>query len=81
MRRHAGPALTIGIDRPSALKVSNQVQRRWRSFSSTGVPGNDWPTYTHPERPVMVFDRYTRGEYDPHPHRRQAWDGFSLANR
>jgi len=80
-RTRLGGALTMGIDRPSALKVSNQVQRRWRSFSSTGVPGNDWPTYTHPERPVMVFDRHTRVEYDPHPHRRQAWEGFSLANR
>ena len=79
-RTRLGGALTMGIDRPSALKVSNQVQRRWRSFSSTGVPGNDWPTYTHPERPVMVFDRHTRVEYDPHPHRRQAWEGFSLAN-
>jgi len=28
-----------------------------------------------------VFDRHTRVEYDPHPHRRQAWEGFSLANR
>ena len=80
-RTRLGGALTIGIDRPSALKVSNQVQRRWRSFSSTGVPGDDWPTYTHPERPVLVFDRHTRVEYDPHPHRRQAWEGFSLANR
>ena len=80
-RTRLGGALTMGIDRPSALKVSNQVQRRWRSFSRTGVPGDDWPTYTHPERPVMVFDRHTRVENDPHPHRRKAWEGFSLANR
>jgi len=28
---------------------------------------------------VMVFDRKSRIEFDPHPHRRMAWDGFSLA--
>lgn len=80
-RTRLGGALTVGIDRPSALKVSNQVQRRWRSFSRTGVPGDDWPTYSHEERPVMVFDRHTRVELDPHPHRRKAWEGFSLTAR
>ncbi|MGY4712157.1 carboxylesterase/lipase family protein [Mycolicibacterium sp. CBM1] len=80
-RTPLGAALTAGIDRRSAVTVSRQVQRRWRSFSRTGVPGDDWPTYTHPERPVLVFDRSTRLEYDPHPHRRLAWEGFSLASR
>jgi para-nitrobenzyl esterase len=28
---------------------------------------------------VMVFDRNCRVEFDPHPQRRMAWDGFSLA--
>jgi para-nitrobenzyl esterase len=55
------------------------VQRRWRSFSRTGVPGDDWPPYTPADRAVMVFDRKSRIEYDPHAHRRMAWDGFSLA--
>lgn len=73
-----GSALTAGVDRQSALKVSHHVGSRWHSFSRTGVPSPDWPAYTADERAVMVFDRYTRVEYDPHPHRRKAWEGFGL---
>jgi para-nitrobenzyl esterase len=70
--------LTAAAERGAALWVSNQVQRRWRSFSRTGVPGDDWPVYTAADRAVMVFDRKCRIEFDPHPQRRMAWDGFSL---
>ncbi|AQT82755.1 carboxylesterase [Mycolicibacterium litorale] len=80
-RTRLGAALTAAIDHRSALKVSNHLQTRWHNFSRTGVPSADWPRYTHPERPVLVFDRHTRVEYDPHPHRRTAWQGFSLAAR
>ena len=73
--------LTAAAERGAALRVSNQVQRRWRSFSRTGVPGDDWPRYTDPERPVLVFDRRTRVEHDPNALRRTAWEGFSLASR
>ncbi len=78
-RTRFGALLTAAADRRAALRVSNQVQRRWRSFSRTGVPGDDWPAYTTADRAVMVFDRKSRVEFDPHPHRRMAWDGFSLA--
>ena len=79
-RTRFGALLTAAVDLRAALRVSNQVQRRWRSFSRTGVPGEDWPAYTAADRAVMVFDRKTRVEFDPHPHRRMAWDGFSLAH-
>ncbi len=79
-RTRFGALLTAAVDLPAALRVSNQVQRRWRSFSRTGVPGEDWPAYTAADRAVMVFDHKTRVEFDPHPHRRMAWDGFSLAH-
>lgn len=78
-RTRFGALLTAAGDRCAALRVSNQVQRRWRSFSHTGVPGDDWPAYTASDRAVMVFDRRSRVEFDPHPHRRMAWEGFSLA--
>jgi para-nitrobenzyl esterase len=78
-RTRFGALLTAAADRRAALRVSNQVQRRWRSFSRTGVPGDDWPVYTPADRAVMVFDRKCRIEFDPHPDRRMAWDGFSLA--
>ena len=78
-RTRFGALLTAAADRPAALRVSNQLQRRWRSFSRTGLPGDDWPAYSAPDRAVMVFDRKTRVEFDPHPLRRMAWDGFSLA--
>lgn len=78
-RTRFGALLTAAADRRAALRVSNHVQRRWRSFSRTGSPGDDWPAYTPDDRAVMVFDRKSRIEFDPHPHRRMAWDGFSLA--
>ncbi|MDT5349492.1 MAG: para-nitrobenzyl esterase, partial [Mycobacterium sp.] len=78
-RTRFGALLTAAADRRDALRVSNQVQRRWRSFSHTGVPGDDWPAYTRADRAVMVFDRKCRIEFDPHQDRRMAWDGFSLA--
>ncbi|ORV85969.1 carboxylesterase [Mycobacterium interjectum] len=78
-RTRFGALLTAAADRRAALRVSNHVQRRWRSFSRTGSPGDDWPAYTPDDRAVMVFDHKSRIEFDPHPHRRMAWDGFSLA--
>jgi para-nitrobenzyl esterase len=80
-RTKFGRLLTAAADRRSALRVSNDMQRRWRVFSRTGVPGDGWPAYTSPERAVMVFDRRARLEYDPHADRRQAWEGFTLAGR
>lgn len=80
-RTRFGSALTAAMDKRSALRVSREVQSRWLDFSRTGIPSTDWPAYTHSERPVMVFDRNTRIELDPHPVRRRAWEGFSLAAR
>jgi len=78
-RTRFGALLTAPIDRRSALRVTNEVQRRWRSFSRTGNPGDGWPAYTDTDRGVMVFDRKSHLEFDPHPERRLAWEGFSLA--
>jgi para-nitrobenzyl esterase len=78
-RTRLGAFLTAAADQRAALRVSNQVQRRWRAFSRSGVPGDGWPAYTADDRAVMVFDRKWRIEFDPHPHRRMAWAGFSLA--
>lgn len=78
-RTKFGRLLTAAADRRSALRVSNDVQRRWRAFSHVGVPGDDWPAYRHDDRPVMVFDSKPRVEFDPHSARRQAWQSFSLA--
>lgn len=79
-RSKFGALLTAAADQRAALRVSNEIQRRWRSFSRTGVPGDGWPAYTDTDRAVMVFDRKCRVEYDPHPERRMAWEGFSLVN-
>jgi para-nitrobenzyl esterase len=61
------------------MRVTREVQRRWRTFSRTGSPGDDWPAYSDIDRAVMVFDRKSHLEFDPHPERRRAWEGFSLA--
>ena len=80
-RTKFGRLLTAAADRRSALRVSDDVQARWRAFSRTGVPGEDWPQYSSADRAVMILDRRTRVEHDPHADRRQAWEGFSLAAR
>ena len=78
-RTKFGSLLTAPIDRRSALRVTDEVQRRWGSFSRTGNPGGDWPVYRDTDRAVMVFDHKSHLEFDPHPERRLAWEGFSLA--
>lgn len=77
-RTRFGAMLTAAGDRQSARRVSTDVQTRWREFARRGEPGADWPAYTQAERAVMIFDRRSRVELDPHPDRRTAWDGFSL---
>jgi para-nitrobenzyl esterase len=76
-----GKLLTAAADRKVALRVSDDVQSRWRAFARTGVPGEDWPAYENPERAVKVFDRKPRVEFDPHASRREVWEGFTLAGR
>ncbi|MGV0837903.1 carboxylesterase/lipase family protein [Mycolicibacterium thermoresistibile] len=78
-RTGPGALLTLAGDWRSARRVSSDVQRRWLAFGRTGVPGDGWPVYTADDRAVRVFDRNPRVEYDPHAHRRLAWQGFSLA--
>jgi len=80
-RTRFGSLLTAAADGRSARRVSDDVQSRWREFSRTGVPGDDWPAYTHADRAVMVFDRRSHVVYDPHAERREAWQGFTLAER
>lgn len=77
-RTRPGRLLTLAGDWVSAQRVSSDLQRRWLAFGRTGVPGDDWPAYTAEHRPVRVFDRNPRVEYDPDAHRRQAWQGFPL---
>lgn len=79
-RSRVGAVLTAGVDQRVAVKVSHLVQTRWHEFARTGLPGDDWPAYNRDQRPVLVFDRHTHIEYDPHPHRREAWAGFTLAS-
>ena len=80
-RSRVGAVLTAGVDQRTAVKVSHLVQNRWQEFAATGTPGDDWPVYNHQERPVLVFDRHTHVEYDPQPHRRRAWAGFTFAEQ
>jgi para-nitrobenzyl esterase len=79
-RTRLGSLMAVAGDRRSARRVSTEVQSRWQQFARAGVPGADWPAYTVDDRPVLVFDRRSRVEFDPHPHRRSAWDGFTLTH-
>ncbi|UXA16127.1 carboxylesterase/lipase family protein [Mycobacterium sp. SMC-4] len=78
-RTGLGRLLTAGADAAAARKVTRDMQTRWLSFAQAAAPGHDWPQYTEDERAVLILDRRRRVEYDPHAHRRQAWEGFSLA--
>ncbi|CQA08774.1 Probable carboxylesterase LipT [Mycobacteroides abscessus] len=73
-----GTVMAGALGRRDAVRVSNDVQRRWLAFARSGVPGDGWPTYGPPDRAVMVFDHATRVELDPEAARRAAWEGFSL---
>lgn len=59
--RHVPDAAGLGAHRrhgrKSALRISNDVQNRWRAFARTGVPGEGWPQYGADDRAVLVFDR------------------------
>lgn len=79
-RGRLGALLAAGAERRAALRVSDHLQHRWHAFSRAGMPGDDWPTYTEDDRAVLVFDRRSRIEFDPHPERRKAWQGFSLTH-
>ncbi|MGV0849966.1 carboxylesterase/lipase family protein [Mycolicibacterium phlei] len=80
-RTALGRFLTAVGDRRTALRVSDDMQGRWREFARTGVPGPDWPAYTSTERAVRVFDRRPRVEFDPDGPRREVWQSFTLATR
>lgn len=78
-RTKSGALVRAAGDQRSALRVSDDIQSRWRSFSRTAVPGPDWPAHTRADRAVMVFDRRPRIEFDPHREQRMAWNGFAFA--
>ena len=80
-RTPLGRLLSAGADRRSALRVSDDMQGRWDAFARTGVPGDGWPRYTSDARPVLVFDRASRVDNDPHADRRKAWEGFQVLGR
>ncbi|MEZ0049821.1 para-nitrobenzyl esterase [Mycobacterium sp. MAA66] len=77
-RTAVGSMLTAGVDRQSAIRVSNDMQNRWRAFAHESVPGDGWPQYETGHRAVMVFDRRTHLEFDPRAEQRRAWEGFEL---
>ncbi len=80
-RTPLGRLLSAGADRRSALRVSDDMQGRWDAFARTGVPGDGWPRYTSDARLVLVFDRASRVDNDPHADRRKAWEGFQVLGR
>ncbi|MDZ4268683.1 MAG: carboxylesterase/lipase family protein [Mycobacterium sp.] len=80
-RSRFGRLLAAGIDSRTALKVSDDVQRRWLNFAENGAPGPDWPQYRRDRRAVLVLDRRRRVEHDPHAERRMAWEDFFVAAR
>jgi para-nitrobenzyl esterase len=77
-RTHFGRLLSAAADRRSAMRVSDDMQERWLAFARSGIPGDGWPRHASDTRAVLVFDRDSRVENDPHAARRQAWEGFQV---
>jgi para-nitrobenzyl esterase len=77
-RGKVGRLLSVAGDHRAALRLSDNLQRRWSAFSHGGVPGSHWPRYEEPDRATMIFDRHSRVEFDPAAKRRQLWDEIGL---
>ena len=78
-RSRVGAVLTAGWTSAPRSRSATWSRPGGTRSRRTASPGEDWPAYNRVERPVLVFDRHTHVEYDPHPHRREAWAGFTLA--
>ncbi|WP_019200940.1 carboxylesterase/lipase family protein [Tsukamurella sp. 1534] len=68
-------------DRRIAMRVSDGMQRDWITFSRTGRPAGEWPTYNGTSRATLVIDDESRVEYDPSAEIRRAWESFEAARR
>ncbi|EUA89896.1 carboxylesterase family protein [Mycobacterium ulcerans str. Harvey] len=76
-RTRFGALLTAAADRRHALRVSDEVIRRWRSFSQTGTPGEDCRLHAHP--PCCHGDRPQESRRDRSAPAPQAGVGRLLA--
>ena len=75
----SGSVLTAAGDRKSARRVSRRRAVPLAGVRPHGRTGRGLArVLRHADRAVMVFDRRSRIEFDPHAHRRSAWDGFTL---
>jgi para-nitrobenzyl esterase len=67
----------VGERSPNARKLAEAMTATWVAFARTGSPNNtmipDWPAYSEPSRPTMVFDFDCRVELDPDRIERLAW--------
>ena len=67
-RTKLGALLTAPVDRrvrPAGHQRSTKALAR--HSAAPAIPGDDWPAYTDADRAVMVFDRKSHLEFDPHP--------------
>jgi len=61
----------------AAFKVAGaRMRARWLGFAHTGVPGEDWSTYSTERRATLIIDAEDRIELDPRRSRRLAWQAF-----
>ncbi|KIQ15963.1 carboxylesterase/lipase family protein [Rhodococcus sp. MEB064] len=76
-RSRVGKFFSLLGDRGGAARVTDEVQRQWLAFATTGAPESDWGRYELPTRATRIFDATTRMENDPLGARRAAWDGYT----
>ena len=69
-----GGALTGGG--AEAQKMADRLSETWIAFAATGNPNTDksglpkWDPYDAEKRPVMIFDKESRVQFDPLPEQR-----------
>lgn len=78
-KRRSGRLMAGRRDIAGALRVTEEVQRRWLQFARTGNPGIGWPAYDESRRQVLVFDTPSRIENDPNRIQRELWREVSAA--
>ena len=69
-------------NRPECYTLAAKMSAAWLAFARRGNPNHaglpQWPAYSLPERPTMIFDKNCRVVNDPGREERLAWDGVSL---
>jgi para-nitrobenzyl esterase len=77
-----GKLFTIGANRKTIHRISQQMQQSWVNFARYGNPNpaeqTTWGKYNSSGRYTMIFDKKSYVSNDPADIHRKAWTGLSI---